>query len=454
RWLLFGPIAMFFIFLAIKVSTELNLVNPYGAKFAFPNGGGGIMALMASSIGDMFIVIGMLVGGLYTANKMGIAGSKIFYGSMIKARSWVGKQVKKGALALPKKYGKMGLEKAKDVAKAQKLSFTSDRLQTDKAQQRTKDLAASKSRLARFAGRRRMGKSQAAQSFLKDREKQRLFMHKDAKGEWKDNAPYLNSQIVAGLLKDPEANENALAVAYELMGEGKILPFETDAQGLLAYAANSPGFIDRHNLQKAENALAKIGYSNAAMAVVASGGDRAGVRAALNKKLGPRSVVRFDPDTQNAPNKETAGQTLAQKRVYLNGVNDFLTIDRSDQLAQNFGTFDGERKMDVLKASSEVVEEMGGLMGGVIQGFSGLTPEQQMQHFDGLTALNLSNIRAAATSGSALHEAIRGVDTSSAEGQAQLRRTLRTIYSNNSNLIGNTSTLGAYLGGIPPAPSP
>ncbi|MDP3953313.1 MAG: hypothetical protein Q8P99_00615, partial [bacterium] len=116
RWLLFGPIAMFFIFLAIKVATQLDKVNPF---IADPNAfRGSTIAIMASSIGDMLIVVGMLIGGLYTANKMGIAGSKMFYGSMIKARSWVGRQVKKGALAplgVPKKYAKLGMEKTKDA---------------------------------------------------------------------------------------------------------------------------------------------------------------------------------------------------------------------------------------------------------------------------------------------------------------------------------------------------
>jgi len=113
RWILFGPIAMFFIFLSIKTVTLLGAINPYSRSATSPTGSSPL-AIIASSIGDMLVIIGLLIGGLYTANKMGIAGSKMFYGSMIKARGWAGKQIKKQAL----RGTRAGLRKAGHAATA------------------------------------------------------------------------------------------------------------------------------------------------------------------------------------------------------------------------------------------------------------------------------------------------------------------------------------------------
>jgi hypothetical protein len=69
RWLLFGPFAMFFVFLATKLITSPDITTDYTNA---PSGG----AAAAMAVGNMMMVIGLLMGGLVVANKMGIKGSQ------------------------------------------------------------------------------------------------------------------------------------------------------------------------------------------------------------------------------------------------------------------------------------------------------------------------------------------------------------------------------------------
>ncbi|MEX2054100.1 MAG: hypothetical protein WD883_00955 [Candidatus Colwellbacteria bacterium] len=183
RWLLFGPLAMFFIFLAVKTSTQLGKINPFLANPGAFNDS--TMAIMASSIGDMLIVIGFLIGGLYTANKMGIAGSKLFYGSAIKARGWVGKQVKRGATA-PLRYAggktKQGFDYAKSAAKANLLDVKTRHLRTDDGAKRSTELAESGNVLKRYRGLRRQKAAFKAEDTVTKHAQQR-YMARDAEGK-------------------------------------------------------------------------------------------------------------------------------------------------------------------------------------------------------------------------------------------------------------------------------
>ncbi|KKU19322.1 MAG: hypothetical protein UX29_C0006G0006 [Parcubacteria group bacterium GW2011_GWA2_46_10] len=409
RWNIFGPFVTFFFFLAVRGSLILDKITPTTAGLY---GGTSSIAVLAASVGNLMTVLGLLIGGMYVANKMGIAGSKLFYGSMMKMRNWAGKQIKKAAKGtLVNKYTKRGWGKIKDTANA-------------------------------------------SQDLLKEQEKRRLFMHKDAKGEWKDNAPYLNSQILEGLMQNPErVSEGALAAAYELLGEGKILPFETPTQQLLARAQNINGFVDRHGLRKAQNNLRKLGYSGRAETATQAGGDRYAVLAGLIEDVGERPVIRFDPDTYHLGAGHSGGAIDdAQQRIKIDAKNDLLTVHRSDQLPQNFAAVGGEQKSDLLAASSAVLEEFDGLVGAALgPGFGGLTTQEQLGHIDALNGADLTQIwNGANPNGSALHRAIRAINVATPEGQMQLRRSLRSILSNNANLVGQASMLGAYIGGVPP----
>ncbi|KKU22316.1 MAG: hypothetical protein UX31_C0004G0045, partial [Candidatus Nomurabacteria bacterium GW2011_GWA1_46_11] len=91
RWNIFGPFVTFFFFLAVRGSLILDKITPTTAGLY---GGTSSIAVLAASVGNLMTVLGLLIGGMYVANKMGIAGSKLFYGSMMKMRNWAGKQVK------------------------------------------------------------------------------------------------------------------------------------------------------------------------------------------------------------------------------------------------------------------------------------------------------------------------------------------------------------------------
>ena len=100
RWLFFAPIMMFFLWLAIYISQNLE----EAIAINVPNLGSGHSGLVGAAIGELAVVAGFLVAGLYAANKMSITGSKLFYEKGLKgAKDAVGRLIKKGALA-PGKY--------------------------------------------------------------------------------------------------------------------------------------------------------------------------------------------------------------------------------------------------------------------------------------------------------------------------------------------------------------
>ena len=91
RWLLFGPVAMFFVYLSARAAIGIDqLTEEPGAAWV----GKGSLAVVAASAGNAAVVIGLLLGGTYVANKFGIAGSGMIMGT-IKS---TGKRLGKAAL--------------------------------------------------------------------------------------------------------------------------------------------------------------------------------------------------------------------------------------------------------------------------------------------------------------------------------------------------------------------
>jgi len=88
RWLLFGPISLFFVWLAVGLTVNLS-TNPNALE-----GGGGDPFFVA--VGNMFAIVGLLLGGIIVANKMGIMGASYAKSSMKKVQAYAKGKVKLG----------------------------------------------------------------------------------------------------------------------------------------------------------------------------------------------------------------------------------------------------------------------------------------------------------------------------------------------------------------------
>jgi hypothetical protein len=125
RWTFFAPIVVFFLWLAIATAQQMNK-GLAGSDLAFLNGGqyqaevGGILGTVSKGFGDFVgtfavtilqgtIVIGLAIGGMYTANKLSIMGAKTGMGAMTSvgnfAKGYVAKQGKKARTLAYQKAG-------------------------------------------------------------------------------------------------------------------------------------------------------------------------------------------------------------------------------------------------------------------------------------------------------------------------------------------------------------
>ncbi|PIR97957.1 MAG: hypothetical protein COT89_01745 [Candidatus Colwellbacteria bacterium CG10_big_fil_rev_8_21_14_0_10_42_22] len=80
RWVIFGPVMMFFLFLAVKLATTVDtpLYSPSAEDLA-GFAGKSSLAITGAAVGQLLVVLGFLIGGLFAANKMGVKGSQMFY---------------------------------------------------------------------------------------------------------------------------------------------------------------------------------------------------------------------------------------------------------------------------------------------------------------------------------------------------------------------------------------
>jgi hypothetical protein len=161
RWLLFGPIAMFFVFLSAKAAVNMDaLTQTPGAEFI----GKGSMAVMAASFGSMAVVIGLLIGGMKVANTMGIAGSGMMMGAIKSSGKWLTKRAKEyagrglgraGNAAANTKAGKATLSGLRKVpvlrAGAKRIDRAQERVQKETIDRLAKGLPDDPDKLAEYA---------------------------------------------------------------------------------------------------------------------------------------------------------------------------------------------------------------------------------------------------------------------------------------------------------------
>ena len=176
KWLLFAPISMFFFWLSVRA------VNMSGG--ALPTSGSEKFFLLpeaAGVIGDMIIIIGLMIGGMIVANKMGVTGSN-------------------AALALAKKTGNWAKKNATDKTKLYGARVVSAPLRTEKGRERVENLQKSTG-LKRFIGQKLNIAGGKSEKFIKD----------EAKKKIKDLNPKRLADMVP-TLREPELMEalNAL----------------------------------------------------------------------------------------------------------------------------------------------------------------------------------------------------------------------------------------------------
>jgi hypothetical protein len=111
RWIIFAPAMLFFIFIVVQTGTAMreaqigkiaerpNIMEP-GKAFSddlflpdIKDEQGKEIGFFAF-VGQLVITTGLLMGGLFVANSLGIAGAKTFYGAAQGAGKWFGGAVK------------------------------------------------------------------------------------------------------------------------------------------------------------------------------------------------------------------------------------------------------------------------------------------------------------------------------------------------------------------------
>jgi hypothetical protein len=90
RWVLFAPVATFFLFLAVKMAENTSKLQSFNqstgsAGLDFKGlANAGFLSEMASGV----VLVGFVLGGLIVANSMSITGAKTFYGWAQQAGKW------------------------------------------------------------------------------------------------------------------------------------------------------------------------------------------------------------------------------------------------------------------------------------------------------------------------------------------------------------------------------
>jgi hypothetical protein len=104
KWILFGPAMAFFIYLSFTVLENKVSVDVKNNMFA--------------GFGDMFVIIGLLIGGLIASNSMGITGASAALGKLNEGKDWAIKKAKLAGVRSAKWAGQKGLTAGADpVAK-------------------------------------------------------------------------------------------------------------------------------------------------------------------------------------------------------------------------------------------------------------------------------------------------------------------------------------------------
>ena len=282
KWLLFAPISMFFFFLAIRTTTSqdiLEFTNPPSEDLSSELG------MFATSVGNMLLIVGFLLGGLIVAKKMSITGS----GWVLNMAKNVGKNIK-GAMADRAKleYGKAKKRVGNSPTLKKRLeglaSFGSDKGFAGKTL--TGPL--------RGIGKGAMGATQRGENAVKEYYKKK----------YKDWAPYrLNA-----LLKNENLSDEEYTAIQSVM-DGKGSMWETPIGKHLGRIYDE-GVVAKTGSQKEQIGWMKEGLIPAALAGIDRGESPEALMALLAPtaddmsentiaSIGDAIMADYDPDTQH-----------------------------------------------------------------------------------------------------------------------------------------------------------
>lgn len=229
RWLLFAPLSMFFLWLAISLANTGEL---------FPDASTGLY----SAAGQMIVTAGLILGGLLVSNKMGITGAAVALSAVAAGKVWAQSKAKRYGLQA----GRGTIRKALPKERLRKL----EKLGSDKGFF-GKHLAAP----ARAVGRRAV-RGDAAITKAREAE----FREKI-----KDLAPFQVDDMYAGLKEE----ERAYALKY-MIEKGYDWELNPQARKDVINWAKKGHFDNNvYGLKKAELDLVDTGVSPNAMAAQA-----------------------------------------------------------------------------------------------------------------------------------------------------------------------------------------
>ncbi len=120
KWSFFAPIYAFMIYLSLSIFDASGKIKSDTFSGAAPAGWdtsaaiGGLTTALPSAIFQWILVIGMMVGALIVAQKFGVMGANMSYGTLKGwgegTRNWAGRQLRRQALAVGAKEAAPGVE--------------------------------------------------------------------------------------------------------------------------------------------------------------------------------------------------------------------------------------------------------------------------------------------------------------------------------------------------------
>lgn len=356
KWLLFGPISLFFVYLSVQAATSRERLVPISADRI----GHGSLATISASVGDMAIVIGLMIGGVIVANKMGVQGASLFYGGLKKMRAKAG-QLAKRAVKSPytNKYTQRGLEHMGSAISARWAGWRTRKDRTRAGRDNLDRLASSANPFTAWRGRNRQGRAARAEEILQ-KHYERQFMYRDKKGVL-THAPggQRRSQMLASLVAKAENETKVLgkprvdtlrsmaALQQTLHDDG----FTWEAPYLKSSAIlNKNGYYLAAGRQKMENQLNETGLAPAVMqAIYDNPQNHTGIVAAMQKEFGKIDTLKIDPKLLG--DKPQFGMDSYQWASYQAALTEYITKHRPTDLTKVVNASSAAMRMKIQQAA-------------------------------------------------------------------------------------------------------
>lgn len=241
KWLLFAPISIFFFFLAVKSVDRGVLIGSGDAHFLSDAG---------AVIGDMVVVIGLMVGGMIVANRMGIYGA----GGVMKMVGKVNAYVKSSA-------------------RQQAIRAASAPLRSERGEKILKGIQATRmpvvGRPIKAIGRGLISATDRSEKIIVDREAEKL----------KNLAPYRLAEIMSDEQGSDLRRMAALKIAQE-----KGYAWEAPAAQLIA-RAHKKKLFKKFGMQLLQNKLIAEGTPAPGVNAIMEGRNQQTVDAVFEKEL-------------------------------------------------------------------------------------------------------------------------------------------------------------------------